>query len=156
VHPAEVDHLNEVAVEVAGEEEPVAARRLLRRADHLDPFGLQVLVPLPRVADVERKMRQADAVPRDFRCRQLRLELEDLEDCPARHAHPADLAARPGAVGAAVHAKERAHPIRRRVGDADQPAAKHLRIELHETGEVGNGDADVAERARSHSSVSLM
>ena len=54
VHVAEIHHLDQVAVEVLREEERVAARRSLGLADALDAFADQVVVPLLRVADVER------------------------------------------------------------------------------------------------------
>src|SRR5262245_53824373 len=87
-------------------------------------------------------MRQADAIPGDGGRRELRLELEDLQDRPARYPHPADLAARL----LTADAEERADPFRRCVGYANETATKHVRVELHEPVEAGHGDADVAER----------
>src|SRR5690349_11914966 len=72
VHVAEIHQLNQVAVEVAGKEERVATRRPLRLAQALDAAALQEVVPSLQIADVERDVGQADAVPRDRIRRQLR------------------------------------------------------------------------------------
>jgi hypothetical protein len=63
VHVAEVHHLDEVAVDIARKEEHVPARRALGLADALDAFGAQVLVPPMGISDVERYMREPDAIP---------------------------------------------------------------------------------------------
>jgi hypothetical protein len=49
-----------------------------------------------------------------------------------------------------IDAEKRPHAIRRLIGDADQRAAKHVPVEPDELVEVSDRDADVAERARSH------
>ena len=112
------------------EEQPVSARRLLRRADDLDAFAHQVVVPLPDAADVEADVRQADPVPHDRLRRLLRLEVEDLDHRAARNADPADLA---GGAGH-VDAEEPPHAVGRRVGDADERAAEHVPVEAARRG----------------------
>ncbi len=82
----------------------------------------------------------------------MRRELEDLEHAAARHTDPANLAGRL----VCIHAEERPHSVRRRVGHTHERAAEHVRIEADGPVEVGHGDAGVAERAGLHSSVSLM
>ena len=144
VHVAQVDHLDQVAVEVAREEERVPARRLLRRADDTRrPCSSGSRATSAGVAHVEADVRQADAVPRHVdrpaaaaRTRRSRARRrrgrESSRSCSA--------APRP------VDAEEAAHALGRRVGDADQRAAEHVPVELHRPVEVRHRDADVAER----------
>jgi hypothetical protein len=91
-------------------------------------------------------VREADAVPDDGRRRQLRLELEDLEDRAAGDPDPADLAA--GLVS--LYPEEAPDPIGRRVGHAHQGTAEDLPVELHRLVEVRHGDAGMTERSSSH------
>src|ERR1051325_1662401 len=90
IHVAEVHQLDQVAVEIPAEEKGMAAGRALGAADDLDAFADEEIVPALQVADVEREVRQADAVPRNRHGRLLRLELEDLEHAAAGHADPAN------------------------------------------------------------------
>src|SRR5258708_22277419 len=59
VHEAEIDHLNQIAVEVPDEEEAMTARRPFRRGEALDTLFFQVLVPAISVAHVEAAVREA-------------------------------------------------------------------------------------------------
>src|SRR6476619_2167706 len=82
---AEIHQLDQVSVKVFREEERVAARRALGLADAFDPFRLKVVVPPLKILDVERNVRQADAIPGHQRRRDLRLERKDLEHRSAWH-----------------------------------------------------------------------
>jgi hypothetical protein len=83
-------------------------------ADDLDPLADQVIVPLLRVADVQREVGLPHPVPGNLDRRLLRFEVEDLEDRPARHPDPADFAPRRHR---ALHPEERPHAFGRGVGD---------------------------------------
>src|SRR5216117_153715 len=72
----------------------MAAWRALRPADTFDTLADQVVVPPLQVADVKGDVCEADAGPRNGDGRLLRLELEDLEDAPARNTNPPNNAGR--------------------------------------------------------------
>src|SRR5678810_1092168 len=65
IHVAEVHQLNQIAVEILGEEKRVTARRSLRLAHTLDASADQVVVPALKISYVERDVREADLVPRN-------------------------------------------------------------------------------------------
>src|SRR5579862_6056162 len=92
VHVSQVDHLDQVAVEVTREEKPVPPWRLLGSAEALDAFSRQLLVPAMDVAHVHREMGEAHPIPGNRGRRELRLELENLERGAAGHSNPPDLA----------------------------------------------------------------
>src|SRR4051812_37491586 len=148
VHVAQVHEFDEVTVEIPGKEEGMPAGRPFRPAEAFDAPGLQIVVPALQVTDVERDMGQTHLVPGNGARGQLRLERENLEDRPPRDPDPADFAA----PLLPFDAEEGAHPLRIRVGDADQRAAEDLPVELHRALEVRHGDAAVAEGSRSHRS----
>src|SRR5437868_7086248 len=125
IHVAEIGDLDQVTVEILHEEQPVPARRLFGRADDLDPVDLrQILVPAADAAHVDADVRQAAAVPFDDVRRQLRLEVEDLDDRAAWNAYPADLAGT-----AARHAEEAGDAVGRRIRHANQRTAEHVPVE---------------------------
>jgi hypothetical protein len=63
IHVLQIGDLDQVAVEVPAEEQPVAARRLLGRADDLDAPAHEVVVPPVDVRHVQADVREAEAVP---------------------------------------------------------------------------------------------
>src|SRR3982751_5160860 len=65
IHVSKVHQLDQIAVEIPAEEKGVAAGRALGAADDLHAFAGEIVVPALQVADVEREVRQADAVPRN-------------------------------------------------------------------------------------------
>src|SRR6266550_1916267 len=141
IHVSKVHQLDQIAVEIPAEEKGMAAGRALGAADDLDAFADEIIVPALQVADVEREMRQADAVPRNRHGRLLRLELEDLEHAAAGDTDPANPAGR----HISGNMKEGSDALARRVRDADQRTAEHLPVEPHRAIEVGHRNADVAE-----------
>src|SRR4029453_17769811 len=151
IHVSEISDLDQVAVEVLDEEQPVAARRLLRRTDDGHALRDQIVVPLPDPAHVQADVRQAESVPHHRLCRLLRCEVENLDHRAAGNPDPADLA------GAArrVHAEEAAHALGGSVGDADQRTAEYLPPEAHRAIEIRDGDPAMTERPGFHAADSL-
>src|SRR6266576_5870271 len=115
IHKPQIDHLDEVPVEILDEEKCMAARRSFGLRQTLDALAFQVLIPAVGIPYVETEMSQADLIPWTWRHRHLRLEFEDLEYRAAWRADPADLAARLRA----DDVEETADAIRRRIGDAN-------------------------------------
>src|SRR5262245_3664849 len=91
-------------------------------------------------------MCQADLIPWTGNRRELWLKFEDLERCATRDANPSDLAARLRA----LNLEEAANAVGRRIGYTNERATEDVPVELNRLVEVGNCDADVAERACSH------